>query len=90
VVEGLRLGAHDYLRKPFEPSELLARVHAAVRSKALQDELRLRNAELELASRTDALTGLSNRRRRRGPAGAGSRPLHAVLAGNRRAADLRS
>ena len=103
MVEGLRLGAHDYLRKPFEPSELLARVHAAVRSKALQDELRLRNAELELASRTDALTGLSNRRRRRGPAGAGpggsapppgpaagSRPLHAVLAGNRRAADLRS
>jgi two-component system cell cycle response regulator len=62
VVEGLRLGAHDYLRKPFEPSELLARVHAAVRSKALQDELRLRNAELELASRTDALTGLRNRR----------------------------
>ncbi|HZA81950.1 MAG TPA: diguanylate cyclase [Actinomycetes bacterium] len=31
VVEGLRLGAHDYLRKPFEASELLARVHAAVR-----------------------------------------------------------
>ena len=62
MVEGLRLGAHDYLRKPFEPSELLARVHAAVRSKALQDELRLRNAELELASRTDALTGLHNRR----------------------------
>ena len=62
MVEGLRLGAHDYLRKPFEPSELLARVHAAVRNKALQDELRLRNAELELASRTDALTGLHNRR----------------------------
>jgi two-component system cell cycle response regulator len=62
VVEGLRLGAHDYLRKPFEPSELLARVHAAVRIKALQDELRVRNAELELASRTDALTGLRNRR----------------------------
>jgi two-component system cell cycle response regulator len=62
VVEGLRLGAHDYLRKPFEPSELLARVHAAVRIKALQDELRLRNAELELASSTDALTGLRNRR----------------------------
>ena len=62
VVEGLRLGAHDYLRKPFEPSELLARVHAAVPNKALQDELRLRNAELELASRTDALTGLHNRR----------------------------
>jgi two-component system, cell cycle response regulator len=37
-------------------------VHAAVRNKTLQDELRLRNAELELASRTDALTGLHNRR----------------------------
>jgi two-component system, cell cycle response regulator len=58
----LRLGAHDYLRKPFEPSELLARVGAALRVKALQDELRVRNAELELMARTDALTGLANRR----------------------------
>ena len=62
VVEGLRLGAHDYLRKPFEPSELLARVSAALRVKRLQDELRIRNIELEAASRTDALTGLPNRR----------------------------
>lgn len=62
VVEGLRLGAHDYLRKPFEPSELLARVSAALRVKLLQDELRIRNTELEAASRTDALTGLPNRR----------------------------
>lgn len=62
VVEGLRLGAHDYLRKPFEPAELLARVSAALRVKRLQDELRIRNVELEAASRTDALTGLPNRR----------------------------
>jgi diguanylate cyclase (GGDEF)-like protein len=62
VVEGLRLGAHDYLRKPFEPAELLARVSAALRVKRLQDELRVRNVELEAASRTDALTGLPNRR----------------------------
>ena len=62
VVEGLRLGAHDYLRKPFEPAELLARVSAAYRVKALQDELRQRNAELDAMSRTDALTGLPNRR----------------------------
>jgi diguanylate cyclase (GGDEF)-like protein len=62
VVEGLRLGAHDYLAKPFEPAELLARVSAALRVKRLQDELRVRNAELDTLSRTDALTRLPNRR----------------------------
>jgi two-component system cell cycle response regulator len=62
VVRGLQLGAHDYLRKPFEPSELIARVSAALRVKLLQDELRRRNAELETLTRTDALTGICNRR----------------------------
>jgi two-component system cell cycle response regulator len=62
IVEGLRLGAHDYLRKPFEASELIARVSAAVRVKTLQDELRRRNAELDLISRVDPLTALFNRR----------------------------
>jgi signal transduction histidine kinase len=47
AVEGLRLGAHDYLRKPVEPIELIARVSAALRLKDLQDELRRRNAQLE-------------------------------------------
>jgi two-component system, cell cycle response regulator len=62
LVEGLRLGAHDYLRKPFVPAEVIARVRAAARTKALQDELRQRNAELDRISRTDPLTGLANRR----------------------------
>jgi two-component system cell cycle response regulator len=62
VVEGLRLGAHDYLRKPFEPAEVIARVSAAVRVKELQDDLRHRNAELDRISRSDPLTGLANRR----------------------------
>ncbi|MBS1838845.1 MAG: diguanylate cyclase [Actinobacteria bacterium] len=62
VVAGLALGAHDYLKKPFEPSELIARVSSAVRLKRVQDELRSRNVELDLISRTDPLTGLFNRR----------------------------
>ncbi len=62
LVEGLRLGAHDYLYKPFEPAEVVARVRAATRLKQLQDELVERNAELDRISRSDALTGLANRR----------------------------
>jgi two-component system cell cycle response regulator len=62
MVDGLRRGAHDYLRKPCPPAELLARVQAAARVKRLQDELRQRNQELDLLSRTDVLTGLRNRR----------------------------
>jgi two-component system cell cycle response regulator len=61
IVAGLRGGAHDYLKKPFEPAELLARVGSAVHVKQLQDELWRRNAELNRISRTDSLTGLYNR-----------------------------
>ena len=62
MVNGLRLGAHDYLRKPFEANELMARVSAALRTKWLQDELRTRNAELDRVSRIDMLTNIYNRR----------------------------
>ena len=62
VVTGLHLGAHDYLRKPFEANELMARVSAALRTKWLQDELRTRNAELDRVSRIDMLTNIYNRR----------------------------
>jgi two-component system cell cycle response regulator len=61
VAEGLRRGAHDYLRKPFEQPELAARVQAAMRTKAVRDELRARNAQLERLVSTDVLTGALNR-----------------------------
>ena len=62
VVAALRGGAHDYLKKPFENIELLARVGSAIHVKTLQDQLRQRNADLDRMSRTDVLTGLYNRR----------------------------
>jgi two-component system cell cycle response regulator len=59
---GLQRGAHDYVRKPVDPVELVARIGTALRLRTLHDELARRNAELEQAARTDVLTGLANRR----------------------------
>jgi two-component system cell cycle response regulator len=58
----LARGAHDYVRKPVDPVELVARIRTALRLRALHDELAARNAELEQLARTDVLSGLSNRR----------------------------
>ncbi|HEY6760116.1 MAG TPA: diguanylate cyclase [Baekduia sp.] len=59
---GLERGAHDYVRKPVDPVELVARIRTALRLRALHEELARRNAELEQLARTDVLTGLANRR----------------------------
>lgn len=69
-VEGLHVGADDYVPKPFDFDELEARIFAALRGRNARLELRKRNADLEgMLSRTeqlamtDALTGIFNRRR---------------------------
>jgi two-component system cell cycle response regulator len=59
---GLARGAHDYVRKPVDPVELVARIGTALRLRALHDELARRMVELEQLARTDVLTGLANRR----------------------------
>src|SRR3954447_2979304 len=62
LAEGLERGAHDYVRKPVDPVELVARIRTALRLRALRDDLAAKNAELEQLARTDVLTGLANRR----------------------------
>ncbi|NJD55749.1 MAG: diguanylate cyclase [Nitrospirae bacterium] len=69
-ISGLHIGADDYLPKPYNELELNARIYALLRTKALQDELRMKNKQLEellhkvnYMAITDALTGLFNRRR---------------------------
>ena len=61
-VAGLRIGAHDFLVKPFAEAELLARCATMLRIKHLQEKLREAQKALEEQSITDALTGLKNRR----------------------------
>jgi two-component system cell cycle response regulator len=61
-VEGLELGADDYITKPFQYPELLARIRAGKRIVDLQKELTETNKRLELLSITDGLTKLHNHR----------------------------
>jgi two-component system, cell cycle response regulator len=62
VVKGLEAGADDYLTKPFDPAEMLARIGVGRRIIDLNRELAARSLKLEEAARTDPLTGLPNRR----------------------------
>jgi diguanylate cyclase (GGDEF)-like protein len=61
-IRGLGQGASDYITKPFDSAELVARVRVHLKIKQLQDDLRRSNAQLEALSLTDPLTQLPNRR----------------------------
>ena len=51
VIEGLDVGADDYVTKPFEFAELLARVRALLRRGSAGGTARLRVADLEIDTR---------------------------------------
>jgi two-component system cell cycle response regulator len=62
ILRGLEIGAHDFLVRPVDRSELVARVRTQVRRKRFSEKLRDSvQASMELAV-TDSLTGLHNRR----------------------------
>jgi two-component system cell cycle response regulator len=62
ILRGLDLGVNDYLIRPIDRNELIARVRTQIRLKRYADELRSNvQAAMELAV-VDPLTGLHNRR----------------------------
>jgi two-component system chemotaxis response regulator CheY len=62
VVKGLAAGADDYLTKPFDPGELLARIGVGRRIIDLHRQIDAKNKLLEEMAHSDPLTGLPNRR----------------------------
>ena len=62
VAKGLDLGATDYLLRPLDRNELLARVRTQVKRKRLQDQLQDNYRKSLSLALTDGLTGLYNRR----------------------------
>jgi diguanylate cyclase (GGDEF)-like protein len=62
LVTGLEAGADDYIRKPPNEAELLARLKAGQRVVRLEQSLRDANEKIQLLSITDPLVGTYNRR----------------------------
>jgi diguanylate cyclase (GGDEF)-like protein len=62
IVAGLEAGANDYLGKPFDKNELHARLEVGRRFIELNTKLLQAQETLAVQARTDALTGIMNRR----------------------------
>jgi len=62
LLRGLEIGVNDYLARPVDKNELLARARTQVRRRRYTDHLRDNVQHSIEAAITDALTGLHNRR----------------------------
>jgi two-component system cell cycle response regulator len=62
LLRGLDMGVNDYIMRPVDQNEMLARVRTQVKRKRYSDHLRNRLEESIEASVIDSLTGLHNRR----------------------------
>lgn len=62
LLRGLDMGVNDYVIRPIDPNELLARVRTQVRRKRFTDHLRMRLEESVEMAVLDPLTELHNRR----------------------------
>jgi two-component system cell cycle response regulator len=62
VLRAMEAGADDFLVKPFNSNEMLARIGVGRRIIELHRRLEDKSAELEEVASTDVLTGLPNRR----------------------------
>src|SRR6267154_2251276 len=60
IIEGLEAGADDYMIKPFDLSELKARVRSGRRILELEEQLLSARELLRLQATHDSLTGLLN------------------------------
>ena len=86
LLRALDMGVNDYLTRPIDRNELLARVRTQIKRKRHSDYLRDRLEESVELAVTDALTGLHNRRYMEThltalaeQAGAAGRPLSLLL-----------
>ncbi len=61
-IKGLELGAVDYVTKPFDAGELIARVNTHLRMKELYEALQEKNRQLQEMVNRDGLTDLFNHR----------------------------
>ena len=61
IISGLEAGADDYLTKPANRAELIARIKNGLRILELEKSLKAANEEIRILSITDPLTGIYNR-----------------------------